>query len=350
MSASIYKYFIRDHDAGNLLEKFLVSAVVSLLTIRFFLFLTGYPTLGDGRFHIAHMLWGGLLMFVALLVSLTFLSRKVKYFAAVVGGIGFGAFIDELGKFITSDNDYFFEPTIALIYVCFVLIFILARLIERYFSLDSVEYAVNALEMTKEAIVNDLDVEEKKKALHFVKLSDKDDPVVKLLKKLLQDFQAIEVKDPNLFIKAKRWLSLHYRVLIQKRIFIKAIIYFFVIKTVLEFVRAGFYVSTMSTIADYGEVFSLTLSAILVVLGIYHIKKGKRALAFESFKLSVLVSIFLTQFFLFYKHQLSALTGFAINIVILSVLQYLLSQENLIRQERVGTIPSVLKKFFHIKR
>jgi hypothetical protein len=346
VSFNIFKYLIRDYDAGGFLENFLVSAVVSLLSIRFFLFLTGYPTLGDGKFHIAHMLWGGLLMFVALLACLVFLSRKAKYFAAIVGGIGFGAFIDELGKFITSDNDYFFEPTIALIYVLFILIFMLSRLIERYFRLTSVEYAVNALEMTKEAMVNDLDVEEKKRALHFARQADDKDPVVQLLKNWLQDFQAIEVKEPNYFIKTKRTVNKYYRLFIQKAFFTKLIIYFFVVKTVSGFIFAGINMPTVSTFADRGEVFSLTLSAILVIVGIYQIKKGQRALAFESFKMSVLVSIFLTQFFLFYKHQLSALTGFVINIVVLSVLQYLISQENTIKYEKYGSLTSVFRSVF----
>jgi hypothetical protein len=341
-----FKYLARDHDAGNLLENFLVSAVVSLLTIRFFLFLTGYPTLGDGKFHIAHMLWGGLLMFVALFANMMFLTRKAKYFAAIVGGVGFGAFIDELGKFITSDNDYFFEPTIALIYVCFVLIFITARLSERYFRLTSEEYAVNALDMAKEAVVNDLDIEEKKKALHFIKLADSKDPTIRILNKLLQDFQAVEIAEPNFFVRTKHWVNERYKEIIQKRIFIKLVIYFFVLKTVVGFVVAGVNIQEMRTFADYGEVFSLSLSATLVIVGIYQIKKGRRALAFESFKMSVLVSIFLTQFFLFYKHQLSALTGFAINIVVLSVLQYLLGQENQIRQEKVGTLSSMVKRLF----
>jgi hypothetical protein len=117
------EYYIWNLDFSNLFEVFLVSAVSSLLIIRAYLELTNYPTVGSGNFHIAHMLWGGLLMTIAILMLLAFLNKHIKHSAAIIGGVGFGTFIDELGKFITSDNNYFYEPTVALLYVIFMLMF-----------------------------------------------------------------------------------------------------------------------------------------------------------------------------------------------------------------------------------
>ena len=61
--------FVRNLQAGQLRETFLVSAVASFLGVRFFLNLTGFPRLGGGGLHIAHMLWGGGLMLTALLFT-----------------------------------------------------------------------------------------------------------------------------------------------------------------------------------------------------------------------------------------------------------------------------------------
>ena len=85
--------------------------------ISLFLTVTGFPKLGGGELHIAHMLWGGALMLVGLLLLLIYLDRPVQHVAAVVAGLGFGTFIDEIGKFVTSDTDYFFRPAVAMIYV-----------------------------------------------------------------------------------------------------------------------------------------------------------------------------------------------------------------------------------------
>src|SRR6266568_7898895 len=124
--------FPRSLALGSLYELFLVAAIASLLLIRGGLALSGFPQVGGGGLHIAHMLWGGLLMLVSLLLLLGFIGRRTLHMAALVSGIGFGTFIDELGKFITSDNDYFFRPAIAVVYVIFVLLFLALRTLEAH--------------------------------------------------------------------------------------------------------------------------------------------------------------------------------------------------------------------------
>src|SRR5918911_1369442 len=134
----------RDFEAGTYLQGFLVAAVAAILLTRLFLRLTGFPRLGGGGLHIAHMLWGGLLLAV--------IGKRTKWLAALVGGGGFGLFIDELGKFITADNDYFFQPTIALIYTLLVLLFLAFRAIERQ-SLTADESLANAADMLREVVL-----------------------------------------------------------------------------------------------------------------------------------------------------------------------------------------------------
>ncbi|MER6530181.1 hypothetical protein [Streptomyces sp. NPDC001508] len=115
----------------TLLKIFVLAGVTAVLATRAFLALTGYPKLGGGtgpgsHLHIAHMLWGGLLMLVALVSLLLVPTARVRLWGgAVAGGAGFGLFIDEVGKLVT-DIGYFYRPAAGIIYLSFAALAALA--------------------------------------------------------------------------------------------------------------------------------------------------------------------------------------------------------------------------------
>ncbi|MHC1739656.1 MAG: hypothetical protein AB9897_00935 [Anaerolineaceae bacterium] len=99
----------------------LLSFAFSVTATRVFLNLTGFPQLGGGGLHIAHVLWGGLFLFAASLLPLILVNQWALQLSSILAGIGVGLFIDEIGKFITSTNDYFFPSAAPIIYAFFLL-------------------------------------------------------------------------------------------------------------------------------------------------------------------------------------------------------------------------------------
>jgi len=120
----------RDPAAYRHVVAFLVAAVATVLVTRALLAASGYPQVGGTTLHLSHVLWGGLLMAVAFVLLLSFLGPVVRPVAAIVGGVGFGLFVDEIGKFVTADYDYFYAPTAALVYLVVVVLALVAHAVD----------------------------------------------------------------------------------------------------------------------------------------------------------------------------------------------------------------------------
>jgi hypothetical protein len=149
----------RDRAEDYLLTSLVAFAVTVILT-REFLQLTGFPQIGNSVLHIAHALWGGLLLFVAVLFPLAFANRWAFQASALLSGLGIGLFIDEVGKFITQANDYFFPPALSLVYGFFLLMVFVYLQFRRPGNESPRRAIYHAFEGLLDLLDGDLDAEE----------------------------------------------------------------------------------------------------------------------------------------------------------------------------------------------
>lgn len=147
---------VRREGAEGYLFMTLVSFAATVLATRAYLELTGYPRIGGGELHIAHALFGGIFLFVAALLPIVLAGRNVYRASAVLGGIGIGLFIDEVGKFITTNNDYFYPAAAPLIYATFLLSVLAYLRVRRRVQPDPRTLLLTSLQLVEEAVDNDL--------------------------------------------------------------------------------------------------------------------------------------------------------------------------------------------------
>ncbi len=320
--------FIRNIEADSYRENFLVSAIVSVFLIRIFLEVTNYPQLGAGAFHIAHIVWGGFFMMAALLISLSFLSQKAVLIASVLGGIGFGAFIDELGKFITSDNNYFFQPTIALIYIIFVLLFLISRFIPKYRETTQREYLVNALEMIKESAINDFDREEEKRAAEYLKKCDPDNPTVIALKKVLTQLEIEANTKPGIFTRVRQEFRRRYHAIAQSGFIINAVIVFLALQMLFTFVQSALLYTQRPVLlfSEWGQLYSSILAGVFVLIGLFALRFS-RVEAYRFFRIALLVTILMTEFFALIHVRWYDILWLGVNVFILLVINYAMARD-----------------------
>ena len=152
---------VRREGAERYLFITLVSFAGTVIITRWFLSITGFPQIGGGDLHVAHALWGGLALFAAALLPILLAGRFVYLVSAALAGIGMGLFIDEVGKFITAANDYFYPAAAPIIYATFLLsalVWLRARAPE---DPDPRSQLLTGLELFEESVEGDLQVRER---------------------------------------------------------------------------------------------------------------------------------------------------------------------------------------------
>ncbi|MFW6150841.1 MAG: hypothetical protein ACOC6A_04835 [Chloroflexota bacterium] len=382
--------FVRNVQAGLLLENFFVAAVASVLVIRLYLLgaykyliahapITGKIAVAD--LHFAHMLWGGLLMLVGFILVLTFLGRAGQGAGAIIGGIGFGAFIDEVGKLITLDNDYFYQPAIAIIYIMFVALFIGMRAVQRPQRLSQQAALVNALEYAQQAVLRDFSAEDRRHAMSLLEQCDPRDPMVVPLRRAIERMGHTALRPANLLERGLRFLRSSYGWLVQRWWFTGALVCLFVIKSMSDLYQAGIGVRwseiligviavsvlvvvllagarhtrhpttrMISTggvllvaalvaltlllhlhqrpvfIAGWIHMLASTVAGVLVMFGILLMWRSRLA-AYRMFHHAVLVSILIAQVFAFYEQQIMAVVGLFLQVLVLMALRFMIGQE-----------------------
>ena len=96
-------------------------------------------------------------MFVALVLPLTFANPSIPWVTALLGGIGAGLFIDEVGKFITQRNDSFFPLAFPIIYSFILVCVWFALRLHAFRRPDTRSQLYHVLEEVKQVLDNDLD-------------------------------------------------------------------------------------------------------------------------------------------------------------------------------------------------
>lgn len=146
-----------DQGSGARFDVFLVGTVGAVLVTRGYLAASGYPQVGSGTLHVAHVLWGGLAMAVALVLGALRSGPRARAEVALLGGIGFGLFLDEVGKFVTRDVDYFFRPSFAIMYTVVVLLVLVVRELVRRREVSDGTRLVDAAQAVTDLLRGELD-------------------------------------------------------------------------------------------------------------------------------------------------------------------------------------------------
>lgn len=303
-----------------------------MLVIRWVLTITGFPRLGGGGLHIAHMLWGGGLMLVAILLMLAYLDRSILHAAAIIAGLGFGTFIDEVGKFITADNDYFFRPAVAVIYVVFVIVFLVARGLVGHRPLSQDEALANVLDLLEPRLGQPLEDDDRRAITGLLDRADDDTDLGRAIRAYLDGLPSRRNEESwweTVPLRvARAYVRMASHPAFSRALTTLVLVYAAgaVIGSVLLAISAPRGADGAPTAVVIGQLLSTFLGAILVARGIIELPVSRLG-AYHWFIRGILVWLLITQVFVFYTSQPIGLAGLLFDVLAYTALRYAIAHE-----------------------
>ncbi|MFI0791876.1 hypothetical protein ACH4OY_04110 [Micromonospora rubida] len=312
----------RAEAAAAYLQAFVLSGVASVLLTRAYLQATNYPQLGGGGLHIAHVLWGGLLMTAGLAAALVFLGGAARMTGAILGGLGFGLFIDEVGKFVTVETDYFYAPAAGIIYGIFALLVVITQAVRGRTRLIPAERTANALDAVVGGSIGGLTERRRSEVLRLARGSgaQTEAGVARLL-------DAVPRREPPPRRFWQPWLDRARRFvtgLTAQRWLVSLVVIYLVAEPALTLIGVLLdgVTGELDQEREWGAVLAVSASAlvtaVLSVTAAVWLRRD-RADAFRLFKLAILVDLLFGQIFNFTVNQFGAVTALGVDLLLLAV-------------------------------
>jgi hypothetical protein len=318
---------VRDAQALARFELFLGTAVATVLVVRSALAATGYPQVGGNGLHVAHVLYGGLLMGIAIATVEIMPGTRARVRAAFIGGIGFGLFIDEVGKFLTKDVNYFFRPAVAIIYAVFVIFYVAVREVVLRQPLTPQRRIAIAAGAAGDLALGQLDSAGKEHALALLDGVDAS-PLAEGIRGCLIGEAGDQVRPQTRVTKLRERLLSAARVAVAHPAFVPGLRVLFVLQVLgmvgqllLVILRPSIGLGHGSHVTDLGTEISTAISALYALVGVWLMHRGDVQGALRVLYRSALVTLLFTQVFVFIRYEWSGLIGFAAQAIVLGALR-----------------------------
>jgi hypothetical protein len=321
-------------DGAGYLQVLALSGVATVLIVRSFLGLAGYPQLGGASLHIAHVLWGGVCMLAGLLCALLFAGGGARTATAVLGGVGLGLFVDEVGKFITQRNDYFYRPAAAIIYLVFAALLVFASRLRRRRAVQDRHRLATAAQLASAGVTSGLTSRQRHAAQEL--LAGQVGEAAEAVRRLVaaaphRPQRAHRQRAQELLDRVEAGA----RRLLDGRWFTPVVLWLFIVS---RLVVAVVFVSQAVLLATghqpgsgaepgaiVGGAMARSVAVLCVVVGLLRWPADRRV-AYGWLQTAALVELLVTQVFNFTDSQFAAVAELPFDLLVLAVLSYHLRQ------------------------